>query len=265
MYIGNKANIFKFLRKGDEPVMSDIPTRRPPSNTAEPKPLPVFYPRFTERMLISGTLFALCFFAGKTNVFRDQTEQLKQILNTHTDPQIVRMKAEEAVHYCETFLPSLEVGAESPEDSTRQYEIVKNEQESVEVTAQTVFSIPLEGVITSQFGERTDPLNESTAWHTGLDIAANTGTPIVAAASGEVIFSGELGGYGFAVKLRHPDGLVTLYGHCSELYVSEGQQISAGDTIAAVGSTGRSTGPHLHFEIIDGEEYLNPSDYLSFV
>ena len=245
--------------------MSEIPTRRPPSKHMEPEPLPIFYPRITERMLISGCLFALCFFAGKTDVFHDQTEQLKQILNTHTDPQIVRMKAEEAVNYCETLLPSLEVGAESIEDSTRQYDIITPEQESVPVTAQTVFSIPLEGVITSQFGERTDPMNESSAWHTGLDIAANTGTPIFAAASGEVIFSGELGGYGFAVKLRHPDGLVTLYGHCSELFVEEGQQISAGETIAAVGSTGRSTGPHLHFEIIDGEEYLNPSDFLSFV
>ncbi len=245
--------------------MSEIPARRPPSKHTEPQPLSFRYPRITERTLISGCLFALCFFAGKTGVFHDQTEQLKQILNTHTDPQVVRMKAEEAIGYCETFLPSLEVGAEALEDSTRQYDIIIKEEEPVPVAAQTVFSIPLNGVITSGFGERTDPLNESSAYHTGLDIAANTGTPILAAADGEVIFSGELGGYGFAVKLRHKDGLVTLYGHCSQLYVKEGQTVSAGETIAAVGSTGRSTGPHLHFEIIDGEEYLNPSDFLSFV
>ncbi|MBE7042973.1 MAG: M23 family metallopeptidase [Ruminococcaceae bacterium] len=250
--------------------MSEIPTRRPISRKAEPEPVFYHYPRFGERLIISGALFALCFCAGKVGAFQTQTLRLKQLIHTHTNPQTVRMKTEEALNYCETLLnpTSLEVGAQSLEDSTRQYEIKNDPQptpEAVQVSAQTVFSVPLQGIITSQFGERTDPLNESAAWHTGLDIAANTGTPIQASACGEVIYAGELGGYGLAVKICHPDGLVTLYGHCSELFVAQGQQVVAGDTIAAVGSTGRSTGPHLHFEIIDGTQYLNPADFLSFV
>ncbi len=251
--------------------MSEFPTRRPPSNHREPEPVSSFYPSLGERLAVSALLFALCFCAGQLGIFDQQTDQLKQILSTNTDPQTVRIKAEEAATYCETLLgrSSLEVGAQPPEDSTRQYPIPQEkpaEDEAVAAAAEkTVFSVPLNGTITSQFGERTDPLNETSAWHTGLDIAANSGTPIAAAAGGEVIFSGELGGYGYAVKIKHPDGLVTLYGHCSELFVSEGDQVKTGDNIAAVGSTGRSTGPHLHFEIIDGEEYLNPSDFLSFV
>lgn len=249
--------------------MSEIPTRRPPSDHREPEPAVSAYPGLGERLAVSAMLFALCFCAGQLGVFDRQTAQLKQILCTSTDPQTVRTKAEEAVTYCETLLDhaSLEVGAQSPEDSTRQYQIPQegDGEEGVPAAAQTVFSLPLNGVITSQFGERTDPLNETSAWHTGLDIGADTGASIAAAADGEVIFSGELGGYGYAVKIKHPDGLVTLYGHCSQLFVSQGDQVKAGDPIAAVGSTGRSTGPHLHFEIIDGEDYLNPSDFLSFV
>lgn len=245
--------------------MSDIPARRPPSHLTKPQPVCRRYPSVTERFLVSFVLFALCFFAGKTGAFQAQTDQLKQLLTTHTDPEAVKLKAEEAVEYCETLFPSLEVGAQPLEDSTRQYEIITQPEEAVSVSAQTVFSVPLHGTITSQFGERTDPFNETSAWHTGLDIAAPSGTDISAAAEGEVIFSGELGGYGYAVKLRHKDGLVTLYGHCSELFVKTGDQVKTGDVIAAVGSTGRSTGPHLHFEIMDGEEYLNPSDFLSFV
>lgn len=247
--------------------MSDIPTRRPPSSSREPEPVSFSYPGLGERLAVSAALFALCFCAGQVGAFQKQTDQLKQIINTNTDPQAVRIKAEEAVTYCETLLgtSSLEVGAQPPEDSTRQYHIPSDSNAVSAAAEQTAFALPLNGVITSNFGERTDPLNETSAWHTGLDIAANTGAPIAAAASGEVIFSGELGGYGYAIKIQHPDGLVTLYGHCSELFVSQGDQVQAGDEIAAVGSTGRSTGPHLHFEIIDGEEYLNPSDYLSFV
>lgn len=250
--------------------MSEYPTRRPTSKKAEPETVPSFYPPFTERLMIGGILFALCFCGGKLGMFQTQTDRLKQIIHTHTDPQTVRMKAEEAITYCETLLDSspFEVGAQPLEDSTRQYDMIpapEQTPETVQVVAQTVFSVPLHGVITSQFGERSDPLNAEEAWHTGLDIAANTGTSITAAANGEVIHAGELGGYGLAVKIRHPDGLVSLYGHCSQLFVTQGQQISTGETIAAVGSTGRSTGPHLHFEIIDGEEYLNPSDFLSFV
>lgn len=271
MYIDNRCKILPIThRKGVDEKMSEFPTKRPVTKQTETKSAQTFYPRFTERIFIGGILFALCFSAGKISLFESRTNQLKTIIHTNANPQTIRKKTEEAVHYCKTWFrsASLEVGAQLPEDSTRQYEITipsPTPEETQPAASQTVFSVPLQGIITSKFGDRDDPFDTSEAWHTGLDIAADTGTPICAAADGEIIHAGELGGYGYAVKICHPDGLVSLYGHCSEIFVTEGQQVQTGDEIAAVGSTGRSTGPHLHFEIIDGETYLNPSDFLSFV
>ena len=116
---------------------------------------------------------------------------------------------------------------------------------------------PVSGVITSRFGAR------ASGNHKGLDIATSTGTPIAAAAAGTVIFSGwDSYGLGYCVKISHGNGVVTVYGHCSKLYVTAGQTVSAGEAIAAVGSTGNSTGPHLHLEIrVDGTPQ-NPQLYL---
>ena len=99
--------------------------------------------------------------------------------------------------------------------------------------------------------------------HTGIDIGTSGATPpIVAANGGTVIYSGWKGGYGKAIMFDHGGGIVTLYAHCSSLHVSKGQAVSRGQTIANVGSTGNSTGPHLHFEVrLDGS-YKNPLSYL---
>lgn len=118
---------------------------------------------------------------------------------------------------------------------------------------------PVSGIISSRFGVRSSVRSSS---HTGLDIANSTGTPIVAAASGTVTFSGWKGSYGYLLVITHSNGVQTYYGHCSKLYVSAGAKVSQGQTIAAVGSTGNSTGPHLHFEIrVNGIAY-NPQNYL---
>ena len=118
---------------------------------------------------------------------------------------------------------------------------------------------PVSGIITSRFGNRE---SIRTSGHTGLDIAAPAGTPIKATADGKVIFSGYSGGYGYVVKISHGNGIQTYYGHCSSLYVSTGETVEAGDVIAAVGSTGNSTGNHLHFEVrVNGTE-VNPQNYL---
>ena len=116
---------------------------------------------------------------------------------------------------------------------------------------------PVSGVITSRFGPR------ASGNHTGLDIATSTGTTIVAAAGGTVTFSGNNGGgFGNFIKIDHGNGVETLYGHCSKLYVKAGQTVSQGEAIAAVGSTGNSTGPHLHLEIRVNGERQNPQLYL---
>ena len=115
---------------------------------------------------------------------------------------------------------------------------------------------PILGTITSRFG------NRSLGNHKGLDIAANTGTDILACGKGTVTFSGWQEGYGNVIYISHGNGIETRYGHCSKLYSINGQNVEAGDVIAAVGSTGRSTGPHLHFEIRINGEAVNPQDYL---
>ena len=118
---------------------------------------------------------------------------------------------------------------------------------------------PVSGTITSRFGVGSRIRRSS---HTGLDIATSTGTPIAAAASGTVTFSGYKGSYGNMIVISHGNGVQTYYGHCSKLYVSAGAQVSQGEIIGAVGSTGNSTGPHLHLEVrVNGVAY-NPQNYV---
>ena len=122
------------------------------------------------------------------------------------------------------------------------------------------FSVqPVSGHITSRFGA-----NESIRDHThkGMDIAAPKGTPIKAAASGTVTYAGWMSGYGYLVRISHGNGIETYYGHCSKLYVSKGDTVEAGEKIAAVGSTGNSTGNHLHFEIRKNGKQVNPQTYV---
>lgn len=120
-------------------------------------------------------------------------------------------------------------------------------------------SKPVSGIITSRFGASSRIRSSS---HTGLDIATSTGTPVKAAAAGTVTFSGWKGSYGNLLVITHGNGVQTYYGHCSALYASVGQSVSQGQTICAVGNTGNSTGPHLHFEVrVNGVAY-NPQNYL---
>lgn len=117
---------------------------------------------------------------------------------------------------------------------------------------------PAAGRLSSRFGYRIHPISKKRRLHAGIDIAAPTGTPIVAAAPGVVITSGTMRGYGNAVVLDHGGGFSTLYGHCSRLLVRAGQRVKAGQRIALIGSTGYSTGPHLHFETRVGGRPVNP-------
>ena len=118
---------------------------------------------------------------------------------------------------------------------------------------------PVSGKITSKFGARSSRRSSS---HTGLDIATSKGTGIKVVASGTVTFSANSGSYGKLVKVSHGNGVETWYAHCNELYVSAGQTVSAGQVIAAVGSTGNSSGPHLHLEIRINGTAVNPQKYM---
>jgi hypothetical protein len=119
------------------------------------------------------------------------------------------------------------------------------------------------GMVTSEFGYRADPFTGERSGHSGIDLGAPTGTPMLAALPGTVcLVRHATTGYGYHVMLDHGGGFVTLYAHCSKILVFEGQEMTAGDVIAELGSTGRSTGPHLHFEVIINGDKQNPRSYL---
>ena len=124
------------------------------------------------------------------------------------------------------------------------------------------FIWPVDGTITSPFGWRVHPIFGTSIFHSGMDIGVDYGTPVCAADSGTVIYSGWMGGYGNAVMIDHGGGIVTLYGHNSSLQVGVGQTVGQGQVIALAGSTGNSTGPHCHFEVRVHGEVVNPGGYL---
>ena len=130
------------------------------------------------------------------------------------------------------------------------------------VTGSGAMIWPLDGPITSEFGWRTHPIFGTQRYHSGLDIGGDYGLPIVAAASGTVIHSGWISGYGYTVIIDHGGGITTLYGHNSSLSVDVGDVVSQGQTIALCGSTGNSTGPHCHFEVRENGEPVSPYGYL---
>ncbi|GAA6617436.1 murein hydrolase activator EnvC family protein [Scytonema sp. NUACC26] len=137
-----------------------------------------------------------------------------------------------------------------------------NSRNSVIIRGTGIFAYPSNAPTSSPFGWRMHPVLGYRRFHAGLDFAASYGSTIRAADSGTVIFAGWYGGYGRAVIINHGKGITTLYGHSSELFVSEGQTVERGQAIAAVGSTGLSTGPHLHFEVRKNGTPVNPINFL---
>ena len=121
---------------------------------------------------------------------------------------------------------------------------------------------PVEGVVTGSFGERIDPFNGEGAFHSGVDISAGLGSAVIAPADGIVTYADFLGGYGRAIMIDHGHGISTRYGHLSSFAVTAGQSIHRGDTIGYVGLSGRSTGPHLHYEVRINDVPVNPYKYL---
>jgi murein DD-endopeptidase MepM/ murein hydrolase activator NlpD len=122
---------------------------------------------------------------------------------------------------------------------------------------------PLSGKINSGFGYRRDPFNSRLALHSGVDIEAKSQQPVIATADGTVKHAGWYKGYGKTVIIKHKHGYKTLYGHLSRVDVNKDQRVKSGDIIGHAGSTGRSTGTHLHYEVIIGGKNINPMRYLS--
>jgi hypothetical protein len=125
--------------------------------------------------------------------------------------------------------------------------------------AKPKFVRPASGSITSGFGPRTPPVKGASSFHKGVDIANSAGTPIGASADGKVSFSGTSGGYGQHIKIDHSDGYVTTYSHMSKLIAKKGDTVVAGQRIGSMGTTGTSTGNHLHFEVLKGGAHIDPA------
>jgi murein DD-endopeptidase MepM/ murein hydrolase activator NlpD len=121
---------------------------------------------------------------------------------------------------------------------------------------------PVEGPVTGSFGERIDPFNGEGAFHAGIDIGAVFGQPVIAPADGVVEFADFMGGYGRAIIVDHSHGITTRYGHLKSFACYPGQHVHRGDTIGYVGDSGRSTGPHLHYEVRINDVPVNPHKYL---
>jgi murein DD-endopeptidase MepM/ murein hydrolase activator NlpD len=121
---------------------------------------------------------------------------------------------------------------------------------------------PVEGQITGSFGERIDPFNGEGAFHSGVDISAGYGQSVIAPADGTIVFADFMGGYGRAIVVDHGHGITTRYGHLANFAVISGQKVHRGDTLGYVGLSGRSTGPHLHYEVRINDTPVNPHKYL---
>jgi len=121
---------------------------------------------------------------------------------------------------------------------------------------------PVSGRMTSRFGVRRDPITGSPEFHAGIDLAARRGARVHAVASGEVVFAGRRGGAGNVIDVRHAGNLVTSYAHVARALVHAGQKVAAGDVLATVGSSGRTTGPHLHFAVRRNGQLIDPAGFL---
>lgn len=144
-------------------------------------------------------------------------------------------------------------------DLSSEIETIIEEEKATSINGIKLAQLPVQGTITSRYGARS---SRRVGAHTGLDIACKTGTDIQAVADGVVTFAGNSGSYGKLVKISHGNGVETWYAHCSKLYVNANEQVSKGEVIAAVGSTGNSSGPHLHLEIRLNGNAINPQLYL---
>lgn len=189
----------------------------------------------------------------------DQTKALTALQNTKTQAAQQLTKINSTLAALERQEDAL--NAKSAE-LTQWIKNLKSKRTGGYVNGAMVWPTPSTGYITSYYGNRMHPVLKYNRFHSGIDIGASYGASIVSANKGTVILSGWQSGYGNTVIIDHGGGITTLYGHASTLLVGEGDEVGAGDLIAKVGSTGMSTGPHLHFEVRVNGETANPLDYV---
>ena len=198
-----------------------------------------------KQTLLCLLIFGICLFinAAPEAGFKPAKNALQLILNTQTD---FRKIPSDLRQWLFSLLPGEE--ERSMEENQVLTKLVK----------------PVDAPVTSPFGLRTHPTSGVETFHYGIDLGAPEGEKILCAAAGEVVEAGESPDYGNYLVVRHSDTIYTLYAHCLEVLPQAGDTVTAGQAIATVGATGNVTGPHLHFEIRNGETWLNPADFLDF-
>ena len=197
------------------------------------------------------------------------TTSQEEIISSQTDALGISTFLSDSEKYTEekvetSTIEIARVNLNSKVDTAIEEEKARKEEEEriknmPDVNGIKLATAPITGTITSRYGVSSSIRSSR---HTGLDIAATKGTPIKVVADGTVTFARYNGSYGYLVKVNHGNGVETWYAHTSKMYVTVGQEVKAGDVIALVGSTGNSTGPHLHFEIRINGEHVNPQNYL---
>ena len=190
---------------------------------------------------------------GNTTVINENSTVVDENINTENNEGDTSAQTGEV----QDNAVALGTGGGEVENVNSDDEQMKQDAESIKNNYE--ITLPLRGTITSRFGER----DIEPKFHTGIDVARNTGSEIISATNGTVILAEEQSSYGKVLKIQNND-LILLYAHCDELLVNVGDQITMMQPIAKVGSTGNSTGPHLHFEIIYCGRYVNPEYVLEF-
>lgn len=196
------------------------------------------------------------------NIYKQGINKIKGFVSEFNSKNGGNVKANEIKSEDNNEIKEIE-NAETKNNETLVSSISQMEKDAEDVKKICDFQKPLSGKITSEFGEREVISSVMTADHKGIDIAANSGTDIQAAISGQVVEADSNSEYGKFIKIKNED-VLTVYAHCSKLKVKKGDSIEKGDVIAEVGSTGKSTGPHLHFEIRLSDRYINPRLVIQF-
>ncbi len=202
--------------------------------------------------------------------------KLRTMMNMNQEISNEGMGGNEAEIFSQTYLPLhkhelmarkmnsflKELATDIHLEEVRQQELLTQVRTQREMLASYPSTWPVEGYLTSRFGMRQSPFSGKRIMHKGLDIAASTGTPIHAPGKGVVVFSGPDGAYGNSVVVQHGSGITTHYAHMHRIAVKEGQVLKRGEMIGSVGNTGRSTGPHLHYEVRLNGVHVDPLDYI---
>ena len=196
----------------------------------------------------------ISYFNQNNGIFVKNTEE-----NNAQEQNVENTQENESVE--ESATDSAIGGAEEEQNLSQNVELSQEEQDINNVKSTTSFLKPIDGVVSSKFGYRETATGAVPKNHTGTDIAANAGTKIKSATDGEIVLASEEGDYGKHLKVQIGEVSI-IYAHCNQLYVKQGEHVKQGQEIAEVGSTGNSTGPHLHFEVRYQERVVNPQKIL---